>query len=173
MNAEPVPVIIPAHVESKLQSLRRAGWNVAARLNAADERDLQGTRYAWVPDSVRDFQRWTARAENPDRTAWFILQAELEGTSDCAFSWDAWERMSLDAAEGDGPFGAGVRAFWDDHYPIVQHVTTYGHLSLRHDGLTIVSGMEPEFEECSPVAGNFDELFLLFGERSALLRELL
>jgi hypothetical protein len=81
--------------------------------------------------------------------------------------------MSLDAAEGDGPFGAGVRAFWDDHYPIVQHVTTYGHLSLRHDGLTIVSGMEPEFEECSPVAGNFDELFLLFGERSALLRELL
>jgi hypothetical protein len=66
-----------------------------------------------------------------------------------------------------------VRTFWDNHYPIVQHATTYGHLSLRRDGLTIVSGMEPDFEDCSLVAGSFDDLFLLFEERSALLRELL
>jgi hypothetical protein len=46
-------------------------------------------------------------------------------------------------------------------------------LDAAEDGLTIVSGMEPAFEDCSLVAGSFDDLFILSEERSALLRELL
>ena len=89
----------------------------------------------------------------------------------CSYTWDQWERWSIEWADGSKPRESTIRSFWGQHFPIFHSVKTgYCHMSIRPD-LAIVSGGPIEFEEVSVIAPSLEELLqmVIDGENRLLL----
>jgi hypothetical protein len=145
-----------------LQRLRQRGWAVTER--PAQPLRLPpdvARRHPEVPEPLTTFLGGLSACEEADQKAWFLCEADYAGTSGSAFRWDEWERMSLDAAEGNARLVAAVRAFWDAHLPFLLSVRDgYAYHAIRTapEGFgQVVAAREPEFEEASVVAGSFGE----------------
>ena len=97
----------------------------------------------------------------PDDAVWFLSRADFSDAdadaadgSDDAFAWNAFELMSVDAAES-APEREQITAFWAEHTPLLLSVRgPYAYLALRSDG-AVVYGEEPEFELTASVALDF------------------
>ena len=97
-------------------------------------------------------------AISPDEKSWFVVRGELSEEAPSAFAWNQWERDSLEVAEGDPAWQAEIRAFWDEHCPLLLSVKDgYQHVSVRKSDLQVVEGREPEYEEVSVIAPSFSE----------------
>jgi len=92
-----------------------------------------------------------------DDTCWLLTVQDYAGRSDSAFAWNEWELCSLDAAAEDLEWINQIKSFWDRHLPIAISVSGgYSYYALKEDG-TVVSGIEPDFEETSFVASSYAE----------------
>lgn len=90
----------------------------------------------------------------------FVGRRFLENEDD-AFSWNSFEQMSLEAAEGDTNLENEVKLFWNAHLPIMMSVGgCYEYYAITLNDGNIVHGSEPEFEESSIVAESFADFLL-------------
>ena len=95
-----------------------------------------------------------------DDQVWFLSAENYAGgvgISDEAFPWDAFRHESLAVASGPAE-RAAINAFWSTHLPVLLSVRNgYEYLAIAPDG-QVVRGGEPEFEEVTIVAADFDAL---------------
>jgi hypothetical protein len=113
-------------------------------------------RYAWLTPDILSLIEVMQGSVNREETAWFLCSSDFAGTSESAFAWNEWERMSLDACDGDQALRSDVLKFWDNHFPIMQSVKSgYAFFGLRSSDLAVVVGEEPEFECVTMVAATF------------------
>ena len=145
--------------------LSRNGWTT--RLSPkADVGLLQeiSLRYSKLPE---DLFRYLSRIEicaHPNDDSWIISGLDYSGRSDAAFSWNEFEKLSIEAAreENDLEWSDRISEFWDSCFPIMMSVR-YGYsfigISLREGAWgSVVAGREPEFEEVTTVTGSVGEL---------------
>ncbi len=110
-----------------------------------------------VPAFYLEFLSNFTSLSNKDESRWFVSIEEFAGVSDGAFSWDEFEKMSIDAAMTDAD-GEDVRKFWAEHLPIFMAVDgDYQFVGLGRSSGAVVHGVEPEFESVTRLAGTFDE----------------
>lgn len=137
--------------------MKENGWNV--EWNETQEERLPEAitdRYKNIPEQWMEFIQRIRRMVCPDETTWFLCTEDFAIQDDKAFQWNEWELISLRDAEGDEEWMNEIKQFWDEHLPVVMSVKdgySYYAISMR-DG-SVVHGMEPEFEECEPVAVSF------------------
>jgi len=157
-------------LEQFLDTLRRARWNVVTmRDDTLDLNNLLSGRYSRIPDAYLTFLRHVAECSNPAQNAWFLCAADYnaDGRDSTTFRWNEWERMSLDAAEGDEELIQNVTQFWDCHLPILSAVhSDYAYLAIAlaaDEYGSLVYGYGPEFEESArKVCASFDAFLDLF-----------
>lgn len=151
-----------------LQWARENGWAIVendrgdVRLNE----DLLA-RYKEVPADYLRFLATVSECVAPDEQTWFLCEQDYNGSSDAEFSWDEFERISLEAAAGDEEWTANITAWWDRHLPIVLSVDGgYSFYAVELATGGIVHGAEPEFEEVDVVASDLDEFYDYLMERN-------
>jgi hypothetical protein len=140
--------------------LQRGGWVLREESSTAEIHRLLRARFQEVPTGLVELLVESAGAVSPDQTTWFLGVADYAGTGQTAFGWDAWERLSLEAAEGDEEWSGSIRRFWAAHLPFLLCVRDrYSYLACSLAGPTagaVVQGGEPEFEEVTVVAASIE-----------------
>jgi hypothetical protein len=148
------------------QTLQDAGWQLKTEERTFELPTSLQERYPHLPESLVAFLSGLRQCHNADDTAWFLCQADYEGASGLPFRWNEFELMELESAEQDGDtdWQAGVKAFWDKHFPFLLSVKTgysYFAVSVEQSNFgAVIHGFEPEFLESSEVAPSFDEFLV-------------
>lgn len=120
------------------------------------------TRYQSIPAQYRNFLEKFKSIVSPDQMTWFLCEDDYNGTSEAAFCWNEFEKLSLDAAMGDSTWEKEIVAWWDNNFPIILSVRgTYSFYAIDVSSYEIVKGSEPEFEDAQKVASSFDEFLQL------------
>jgi hypothetical protein len=150
----------PVAFRTQIERLRSIGWSCRWGREAVGLPSHVQSRYPWVPSEYKEFLSALLDCVSPAETTWILPPADFAGTSDSAFAWDEWERLSLDSADGDEGLISEIRTFWDSHIPICLSIGDgYSFYAIRvsdQSGL-VVTGREPEFEDACPVAASFTE----------------
>ncbi|MFK4728067.1 hypothetical protein ROT00_00095 [Agromyces mediolanus] len=137
-----------------IDALRRAGWVYGPPLD--DQRPVP-RRLLGFPAAFGAWSVSFSRLSNADDDVWFLSVEDYLGTSESAFAWNEFERLSLEAAAGPEQ-AAAVTAFWAGHLPFLHSVRDdYEYLAIASDG-RVVHGREPEFEETTTVADDLPAL---------------
>jgi hypothetical protein len=80
--------------------------------------------------------------------------------------------MALETYDDDPVYRAGIKAFWDSHFPFMLAVhSDYDYLAIRltPDGFgNVVHGYAPEWEEPSPIAVSFAAFLEAFTAAAAM-----
>ncbi len=141
-----------------LDQLRKLGWRVETSPARRSLPSAITERYPWMPDDYRSLVEEMAMICSPDDQSWFLTEADFAGTSESAYAWNEWEQQSLEAAGLDMAWKAAIGKFWDDHLSILFSTKSgYAFFALEKDGLGVVYGEEPEYEETTPIAESLTE----------------
>lgn len=153
-----------------LEALQNAGWLVEIKKGKFQLPAPLQQRYPRLPQPLINFLSGLQLCRNPGDTAWFLCQADYEGTSESAFQWNEFELMELEWAskDNDTAWQAEVKEFWNKHFPFMLSVKTgyaYFAVSLQeHNFGRVVHGYEPEFLEVSDEAPSFDAFLVALVE---------
>ncbi|MBD5129309.1 MAG: SMI1/KNR4 family protein [Ruminococcaceae bacterium] len=123
------------------------GWNVKLADKARDLPESVTERYKFIPADWLEFIRCFEVCANGADNVWFDTG-----------EYDEFEQISLEAAEGDEEWTNKIRAFWDNHIPVVISVAGYYHyyaVGVRTG--EVFKGSEPEFEEVEIAAPSFTD----------------
>jgi hypothetical protein len=145
-----------------LTELRKRGWTVKESVDVlALLPDQLRARYPAVPSAVEEFLTSLEVCHNAAEDAWVLTPAEFRKTDAEGFRWNEYELMALEAAEGEPDRQSEVRAFWDEHLPIMMAVhSDYDYLAVRlaqPNFGSIVQGYAPEWDNPSVVSPSFEE----------------
>ena len=143
-----------------ISRLRDLGWRCVWRQNATSSPSEILERYSWLPDDYLNFTASLQECVSPDETQWILSPSDFDRALDHAFAHDEWERISVEAADGDAATVRKIRRFWDAHMPIHFDVSTgYSYHAICVGDRTghVVCGREPVFEDVEPVVGSFTE----------------
>ena len=147
-----------------IDALRKRGWVIRESANPTPLLpDELRSRYPAVPVAVTDFLERLEVCQNAEEDVWFLTAADFRRTdADEGFRWNEYEHMALDSSDGDHAARAAIRAFWNDHLPIMLAVhSDYDYLAVRVSGPNagaIVHGFAPDWEEPAQVARSFEGL---------------
>ena len=152
--------------EAAIQGLGKIGWTVSPKIVHGFKLPARiARRYPRLPEELTDFISRMSVCTNQAQTTWFLCEADYAGTSDSAFTWDEWERLSLGSAKDDKKACAEISGFWDSHFPFMFSVHSgYSFHAVCLDPSrygTIVEGYEPAFEETTQVAESFGAFLAL------------
>ena len=150
-----LPVAMP---DPSIERLLRKGWKYVASPNAVLRLP---SRYASVSEELLGFLASFEVLCSEDETQWFVSTADYHRRVE-GFNWDAFERISLEAAEGDSDWQQKITCFWTSHLPVFMRVGgQYAYAAYCCAGPNAgryVSGAEPEFEETSVIGRTLAEL---------------
>lgn len=146
-----------------LQRLIAAKWEVEGAEGArAELPDVVVNRYPKLPSDYLRFLSSMEACVHPAENSWFLGMRDFDGRSASAFSWDDFERQSMEAAEGDETWQEEIRSYWDEVLPVALSVRSgYSYLGVRVgliDFGAVVLGREPDFEEAVVIAPSFPDL---------------
>ena len=140
-----------------IEQLENKGWKYIASPNAGLQTP---SRYVSVSEELREFIASFDVLCSEDETQWLVSAADYQRRTG-GFNWDEFEKISLQAAEGDLQWQQKIKSFWDSHLPIFMRVDgEYAYVAYCCAGENAghyVSGSEPEFEEVSVVGSTLDE----------------
>lgn len=144
-------------IESFVSWMKTQGWSAELEPKTPLTNVITD-RYHNIPELWLQFVGTVNELVSGDEMVWFLC-AEDYNISFChAWRWNEWEELSLKAAEGDEDWSNEIRAFWDDHLPIILSLRDgYAYYAISMEDGSVVYGTEPEFEECEQVAGSFAE----------------
>lgn len=156
--------------DERISHLERMGWNIKRNKPPRLLPRALHKSFDWVPPEIRRFTEAYEELSSPDEKAWLLTEAEFSGRSPSAFAWNEFEKQSTAAAGKDAAELARVTDFWKKHFPILLSVKSgYAYCAIAREGLTVVSGEGPEYENITAVAESFDAfLEMLAGSDDAL-----
>lgn len=147
-----------------LETLRSFGWKVARKPeNTLKLKPEIFIRYPNIPENYLDFLQQVELCMNMAENAWFFTENDFnrnENDSE-SFKWNTYERMSLEATDGDEELTAQIIDFWNKHLPIAYAVhSDYAYLAISlttQEYGAIVYGYGPMFEDTArKVSTSFD-----------------
>lgn len=109
---------------------------------------------------IQSFQELSGKGED----AWFISYSDYLSCNESGFSWNEYEKLSIQAAEenGDDEEKAFLTKFWNSYLPFAYSLKNgYSYLAIGVSGENkgkIIYGQEPVFEDFSIEADSFEEL---------------
>lgn len=140
-----------------LDHMRTRGWRVEIGPNPPLPPWIT-ERYHSLPELWLQFTGEVRELFGPDETTWFLCAEDYDTRLDQAWRWNEWEELSLQSAQSDESWAGEIKAFWNEHLPIVLSVQNgYAYYAISMTDGCVVYGSEPEFEECTLVAGSFAE----------------
>ena len=117
--------------------------------------EWDANRYPNIPEEIKAFISSFRKAETTDGQAWLVSASDFISSSDCEFSPDEFEKISLSAAEDDLKWRQVIIEFWNKHVPIYMSVKNgYEYIAYNLETEKFVEGVEPEFEETLVVASS-------------------
>jgi hypothetical protein len=145
----------PARYAADINRLRESGWTCAWSNELSRHPHRVLARYPWLPQEYVDFVVGLEEFASRDETRWILAPSDFDISLDHAFSHDAWETISIEAAEDDSACISSVTAFWNAHIPVFFDVSDgYAYHAIRVSDRSgvVVSGREPEFEDSAEIA---------------------
>lgn len=157
-----------------VQLLEQAGWSVKRHEKPRLLPRALHKTFDWVPTDIRNFTEAYEELASPDEKAWLLTEAEYTGRSPSQFAWNEFERQSLAVAGKDAAAVLRVGSFWKTHFPIFQSVKSgYGYCAIAKDGLHIVAGEGPEYEEVTVIAPSFEAFLQMLAKNDEALVNLI
>jgi len=147
-----------------LFALQRSGWVIELKETPSLELPAKIVdRFPYFPGDLHMFLNVVKSCVNARQTAWLLCEDDYNGeNSRSAFSWDDFERMSVQAAQGQPDWLGEIDQFWRRYLPIAQSVQSgYAYLAMDMSDpntSTVIYGREPEFEEPGYICGSFEQL---------------
>jgi hypothetical protein len=134
------------------------GWHIkTAEIDVETLPDDVKDRYN-IPTEYKNFLESVKTCINKEENIWFLCTDDYLENSEDAFRWNEFELISLEAADEDIALRDSVKSYWDNHLPIIMNVKDdYAYYAIDMNTRKIVKGNEPEFEETTIVADNFEE----------------
>lgn len=135
------------------------GWKAAP---ADEKRGLPAEivqRYAFIPSDWLEFVQCFDDIVNGEDNIWFLVPYNFADDSG-GFRWNEFEMISLEAAleDKDEEWADEIRAFWDNHIPIVMSVAgDYHYYAIGVKTGEVFEGWEPEFEDVQICAMSFTD----------------
>jgi len=159
-------------VSALLAALRKRGWVIRESTGAIPLLpDDVRARYPAVPPEVTRFLEQFDVAHNADENVWFLTPTDFRQSDPEGFQWNEYERMALETEAGRPESQSAVRAFWNDHLPIMLAVhSDYDYLAVRvagPDAGSVVHGSAPDWDDPSRVARSFEEFLRNFTAEAA------
>ena len=117
-----------------------------------------------TPQSFQAFIHSLQELSSSGEDSWFLSYSDYLESNDAGFSWDEYEKLSIQAAEEDGDDDEKVflTEFWNSYLPFAYSLRNgYAYLAIGIFGANkgkIIYGCEPMFEEFSVEAESFEEL---------------
>ena len=131
-------------------------WKIVEQQKSLPVQILE--RYKNIPKSWLEFIDGYGAVLNENGTVWLLTADNFYPKREDEFRYNEFELISLDAADDDDEWKDDIKAFWDNHLPIVMSVKDgYEYFAVELDSGNIVSGFEPEFEETEVIAEDFDD----------------
>ncbi len=147
-------------VDKFVAFLEQSGWRITKNENRGDISSNEILKkYSNLPAEFVELIEKYSCISSADDTTWFLCLNDYDSESDVAFTWNEFEKMSLEAAEGDAGWQKEIEEWWQDKLPILMSVGSgYSYYAIDIvNGGKIINGYEPEFEETDVVAENFDD----------------
>jgi hypothetical protein len=151
-----------------LTALKKLNWlidqNVQNLPRGYDFNEIADGKFREAPNELRELVRSFTTCTNPQENIWLLSIVDYLGQSDSAFSWNEFERESLEVA---GPNEiTTIKNFWSAHLPFIMSVKNgYAYIAVALSGKnsgSVVIGNEPEYENTSKLSSNLTEFFDLF-----------
>lgn len=121
-------------------------------------------RYQNIPKQWLDFIINFDKLINSTEDMWFLT---CENFLNDVWSYNDFENMSLEAADGDEEWSEEIKEFWNNTFPIIMGVGgEYQYYGISLESGNVVHGWDPEFESPYVVAESFVEFLgkLIVGE---------
>jgi len=127
------------------------GWTVCLD----DAAEWVDSRYSDLPSDLKEFLSSFKSIESPDGKEWFLSAYDFQQKLGTDFSSDEFEKMSLNAAQGDPEWQKEIRGFWDKHLPFYMSVKNgYEYMAINLKTGKFVRGSGPEFEELIEISNS-------------------
>ena len=129
-------------------------WDIILNPEKVDLPEEIKNRYN-IPKQWYDFISMFKKCENQSATKCFLTPYDyLPHEEDYkGFRWNEFEILSLEWNDND----SSIISYWDCHLPIVLSVDgEYSYYAINTVNGNIVEGYEPEFEDSSVVADDFN-----------------
>jgi len=125
-------------------------------------------RYS-LPESWLMFISYFSCCASPDEKFWFFTYQDYQNQN--AFAWNEAEQISLASAQNETEM-LNIRSFWNQHFPIAFHTDGfYAYYAISLEDGSVISGCEPEFEDCEFIARSFQEFILLLSSEELFHNE--
>lgn len=152
-----------------IELLLQKGWSFSSLtekqgddLSSASNRALNLIKA--TPQSFQAFIHSFQELSSSGEDSWFLSYPDYLESNDAGFSWNEYEKLSIQAAEedGDDEEKAFLTEFWNSYLPFAYSLRNgYAYLAIGIFGANkgkIIYGREPMFEEFSVEAESFEEL---------------
>ena len=143
---------------------KKNDWTLERTENLMELPEEVIARYKNIPTQWLEFIINFINIMNSTDDMWFLTCANFLNDG---WSYNDFEKMSLEAASSDEEWYSEIKGFWDNTFPIILSVGgDYQYYAIDLGSGNVVQGWEPEFEETSIVAETFVEFIekLVAGE---------
>lgn len=142
-------------IENFTDWAKKEGWTIKRAETLMELPEEVTARYNNVPKQWFEFIINFIDIVNSTDDMWFLT---CENFLDDVWSYNEFENISLEAANGDETWSTEIKEFWDNNMPIIMSVGgDYQYFAIELDSGKVVQGWEPEFESPSVVAESFVE----------------
>ena len=134
------------------------GWTVEESTESQTLPTAVAERYPDLPAEWYEFTEYLKNCADASDTVWFLMMDGYSPKDENEWQYNEFERISLEAADGDERWTEQIQNFWNGHFPIVMSVRDgYAYYAIRIADGSVVSGAESEFEETEVAAESFGE----------------
>lgn len=151
-------------IEKFTDWVKKKGWIIESAETKMELPSEVTVRYQNIPKQWLDFIINFDKFINSTEDMWFLT---CENFLTDVWSYNDFENMSLEAADGDEEWSVEIKEFWNNTFPIITGVGgEYQYYGISLESGNVVHGWDPEFESPYVVAESFVEFLekLIVGE---------
>ena len=135
----------------------KKGWRIEEQSDIIPLPSIINNRYSNIPLSWKDFISRLTLCCNQSETVWFLTPNDFLQKPEEQFQWNELELQSIESADEDQEIKEYVISYWDKHMPIIMSVDgEYSYYAINMENGNVVYGYEPEYEESTIVAADFN-----------------
>ena len=135
----------------------KKGWRIEEQSDIIPLPSIINNRYSNIPLSWKDFISRLTLCCNQSETVWFLTPNDFLQKPEEQFQWNELELQSIESADEDQEIKEYVISYWDKHMPIIMSVDgEYSYYAINMENGNVVYGYEPEYEESTIAAANFN-----------------
>lgn len=139
---------------SFIEWARKNNWNIVINPEKIDLPDSIKNRYN-IPEQWFNFICNLGICENQSSTKWFLTLNDYFPITE-VFQWNEFELQSLEFADNENE-KEQIILYWNTHLPIILSIDgEYSYYAIDTENGSVVLGYEPEYEESTVIADDFN-----------------